>query len=122
MSQSNQVVKEFGRMESGSVEITTKASGTVATAAVTINSSVGTITTEALTAATGAAESLFTVTCDKCEADSLIVFQTKTYGGAVTSIPIVRTYVPSAGSFTVVVANSGVVSLNALAVIDFVIL
>lgn len=78
---------------------------------VTIDSASGIITT--VTSTTGAdAIDVFTVTNSAVLATSKVLVSVMSYGGAITSIPIVYTTNVAAGSFDVVVANGGVVALD----------
>lgn len=91
---------------------------TNASTGVTLNKPTGQITTVALTTA-GAAEERFTVTNSKVAATDVIQLST-TYNGQGT--PMLGVVNVTAGAFDIVITNLSASALNALMVINFVVL
>ena len=97
------------------------ADGTSVAAAVTVNGRSGVITTEVLTAATHARQSIV-VTNQYASADSIIVLTVLSYAGTALGNPVANVSARAAGEFTIDVANAGSAALDALATISYVIL
>lgn len=93
-------------------QITTAATG------VTLNTFCGQITTVALTTA-AAAEERFTVTNSRVAATDVICLST-TYAGA--GVPMLSVMKVVAGAFDIVVSNVDAAAINALMVINFVVI
>lgn len=89
-----------------------------ATTTVVLSKPCGQITTVALTTA-GAAEEEFTVTNTLVDANDVIAVST-TYAGAGT--PIVAVKAVGAGSFKIVITNVSASALNAVLVVNFVLI
>jgi hypothetical protein len=105
---------------------TTGAGGAVtqtgtATDTVISNTLSGAITTVVLTGAAGVDVS-FTLTNSKIAATDVVVVSTKSYAGAADSIPIASVQATAAGSCVINIRNTGAVTLNALAVINFAVI
>ena len=94
---------------------------TSATTAVVLNTLTGQITTVSL-ANTAGVDHSFTVTNSKVKATDIIIVHCSSYGGTADGIPIVNVESVAAGSFILNVRNTGAVTLDALAVINFAII
>lgn len=87
---------------------------------VTINTVCGQITTFALVLAT-AVDTSFTVTNSTVAATDIVDVSIGTYGGTADGIPVVNTVATADGSFDINLMNNGAVTLDALAVINFIV-
>lgn len=94
--------------------------GTNITTTVVANAVSGVITTVALTSATGTDIGPFTVTNNRCGANSVVLVSIGPYGGAGTPVVIVDAI--AAGSFDLRLSNAGGASLNAAVAICFVVI
>lgn len=93
---------------------------TADTSAATVNAAAGKVTSEGLTTAAAAAETL-TITSDSCVATSL-VFCSVANGTNTQGIPVIGEVAPGAGSFTVAVENQHASeAFNGTVVVSFVI-
>ena len=94
---------------------------TSATTSVTLNKLCGQITTVPLALAAGVDVS-FTLTNSFIAAGDVVVVSTKSYGGTSDGIPIASTQATAAGSCIINIRNTGAVTLDALAVINFAVI
>lgn len=94
---------------------------TDATTAVELNKLSGAITTVSLTLAAGV-DTNFTLTNSTIAATDVVVASIKSYGGTADGIPVVSVVATAAGSCVLNVRNTGAVSLDALAVINFAVI
>lgn len=102
-------------------DITAVNTATSSSAAVTLNTVSGTITTEALTTAAVTTATL-TVTNSSCTANSTVLVQLSG-GSYTTGVPIVVKVVPAAGSFVITFVNSHAsAALNGTLIFKFIIL
>lgn len=92
-------------------------SATASAGAATLNKSAGTITTEALTTATGAYYTLTVTNSDVGPADQ--VFASVAYGTATAGSPVIVTVTPKAGSFVVVIRNPDTAAFNGTLKVSF---
>jgi hypothetical protein len=94
---------------------------TSASAAVTLNTTSGTITTEALTTAAVTTATL-TVTNSKCTSSSTVLVQISG-GTSTTGSPVIIKVVPGSGSFVITFINvAAAAALNGTLVFKFIIL
>lgn len=92
---------------------------TLATNAGTLNTAYGTITTESLTTAAGAAQAL-TITNSLITANTMVIAVISGYAG--TGVPVITKIVPAAGSFVATVTNlAAAAALNAAITIKFIV-
>ena len=94
---------------------------TSVTTAVTANGNCGTITTFAQTLAAGADVS-FTFTNTAIAATDVVVVSVKSYAGTADGIPVASVQATAAGSCIINIRNTGAVTLDALAVLNFAII
>lgn len=88
--------------------------------AVEINKVCGQITTFALVLA-ALVDTTFTVNNSVVEAGDYVGVSIKSYGGTADGIPVVNVVATAAGSFDINLMNNGAVTLDALAVITFIV-
>lgn len=88
--------------------------------AVTLNEPCGQITTFALVLATGV-DTNFTVNNDLVESTDVVAVSVGSYGGTADGIPVVDTVATADGSFDIHLKNGGGVTLDAVAVINFIV-
>lgn len=110
----------------GGIGYATGAGGAVtqltdATTGVTLNKLSGQITTVALDQAAGVDFS-FTLTNSTIAAGDVVVASVKSYGGTADGIPVVSVAATGAGSCVLNVRNTGAVTLDAVAVINFAVI
>lgn len=94
---------------------------TSASTAVTLNKVCGSITTVSLALAAGVDVS-FTLTNNTIAATDVVVASIKSYGGTADGIPVVSVVATAAGSCVLNIRNTGAVTLDALAVINFAVI
>ncbi len=94
---------------------------TSAATGVTLNKLSGAITTFALDQAAGVDVS-FTLTNSTIAATDVVVVSIKSYGGTSDGIPVARVTATAAGSCVINIINTGAVTLDALAVINFAVI
>lgn len=96
-------------------QITNKTTG------VTLSTLSGQITTVSLDNAAGV-DSTFTVTNTKVAATDVVVANVASYGGTADGIPVAYVSAVAAGSFDITIRNTGATTLDALAVVNFVVI
>jgi len=110
----------------GGVGYATGAGGAVtqltdATTAVVLNKLSGAITTVSLDLAAGVDVS-FTLTNSTIAATDVVVASIKSYGGTADGIPVVSVVATAAGSCVLNIRNTGAVTLDALAVVNYAVI
>jgi hypothetical protein len=95
--------------------------GTSVTTAVELNKLCGQITTFAQTLAAGV-DVTFQLTNSFIAAGDVVIVSTKSYGGTADGIPIASVQSTAAGSCKINIRNTGAVTLDALAVINFAVI
>lgn len=91
------------------------------TTGVTLNTLSGRITTVASTLVAGA-DASFTLTNSTIAVGDIVAINTKTYGGTADGIPICKCQSVAAGSCIINIHNQGAVTLDALIVMNFIVL
>ena len=94
---------------------------TSVTTTVELNKLCGQITTFALTLAAGV-DTTFQLTNSFIAAGDVVIVSTKSYGGTADGIPIASVQSTAAGSCKINIRNTGAVTLDALAVINFAVI
>lgn len=121
MSQSNQVVKEFGRVSSdlSSATKTNVTQLTSITTGVTASGVAGVITTVSSTLAADATTN-FTVTNTRCLSTSVVIVQVQEYGGAGAVVATADNVAD--GSFDIRLQSVDTVALDAVIGIGYIVL
>lgn len=94
---------------------------TSVTTTVVLNKVCGQITTFSLALAAGV-DTSFTLTNSTIAAGDVVVVSTKSYGGTADGIPVASVVATAAGSCIINIRNTGAVTLDALAVINFAVI
>ena len=122
----HRVMEDIARADTGySPKLEQNDGGTVTqitsiTTGVTLNTNSGQITTVSSVLATGV-DATFTVTNSEVAATDVVIVNTGSYGGTADGIPVCNCSAVAAGSFDINIRNTGAVTLDAVIVINFVV-